>query len=257
MKDPRAGYVYDMINAEIHQIWVPDIDKFNSERRQKYKNMTKTKEAEEIIQESFITQSSIYNGPYNKTTLFLLPMLELTLRNPVVKKYLKNAYLDDADFEHDFTRPLFLLLRTKSFEEKEFKDLCTILRSKMTFKVDYDLGKQDGDNLVMYVFEIPEKWKENYYHFKAGRYSKFTDPYKILFPKEILDGTKKVESLVYGVIYKTAYRKDQVASHFCVKDGEGKIKDTKEYETIRKGLDQNQDIWEMPMRHHEIMHWKS
>ena len=238
----------------------------NANYQKRLQTMTVTDTAKEIIKQEYKTPESIYNGPYTKTALFLLPMLELTLRNEKIKKYLVNAYLDDIAYEHDYTRPIFLLFKVKSFAEPEYKELFKFITTLPSFRIDYDLGTQEfidpqnnwptKYNLVMMVYETPEKWKDDYYHFKAGRYSRFSSEYKLKFPKETLDkDNKRVESLVYGVIHKTAYRKDQVAKHFCVKNDKGTIKDLQEYEKNRKEMDGWAEIWECADKKHEYYNY--
>ena len=257
--DKTHTYSYDVRIEDRPQIFFKFQSQFKFSTPYTKNNMTKVQDAETVIEENYITKDSIYNGPYTKTTLFLLPMLDLNLRNAAIKKFLVNAYIDDADYEHDYTRPIFLLLKTKNFEDKDFINLCAFLRTMFTYKMDYDLGTQNGESLVMLVFETPEKWKHDYYHFKSGRYSKFSDEYKSKFPKEVVGADKrKIESLVFGVIHKTPYRKDQVASHFCVKDDiTGKIKDQVDYEKIRKEMDSWEEVWDAPSRETEVYRYKS
>ncbi len=220
--------------------------------------MIKTPEAEEIIQQPFKDKESIYNGPYNKTTLFCLPMLGLTLRNAVVKTYLKNVYLEDVDYEHEIVRPLFVLAAVKDFTEKDYINFCYVLRHTEGYKHEYDLGKQNGKNLVMFVFETKLCHKDDYYHFKAGRYSKFSLRYKQTFDQYINNDTEKqIESLMWGVVYKSKFRKDQIALHFSVKDNDGKVKDQKEYKILRDAIDKYEEIWEVPRREAEYFNYRS
>lgn len=218
--------------------------------------MTIEKEAANLIKENYKSKDSVYNGRYTKTALFLLPMLELSLRHNLVNRYLVNAYLDDKGLEHDYKRPIFLLFKVKSFMEKDWMDFSNYLRESTMLVYDYDLGVQDGHNLVMKVFETPTKWKEDYYHFKAGRYSKFSSAYKVLFPKETLDEKKqKTESLMWGVINKSPYRKDFIANHFCVKDNDGKIKNQDDLKQAKEFVDTLEEIWDICNSSEEYYRW--
>jgi len=220
--------------------------------------MIKTPEADKVIQEEFRAEESIYNGPFTKTALFLLPMLGLNLRNAQFKKFFKNAYLDDVDYDHDYTRPIFVLLSVKDFSDKDYKEVIKFLWAIPGFKMDYDLGRQDDKNLVMLVFETAEKWKEDYYHFKAGRYFKFSKEYKILFPQKTANGPGKpeTESLMWGVIHKSAYRKDLIAKHFAPKNDKGEIINLKELDEFRKEMDTWEEIYDRAHKKHELFNYR-
>jgi len=223
--------------------------------------MTDTEEFKETITNTYKSKESIYNGVHTKTSLFLLPMLGLTLKNSFIRKHLLNAYLDDLEFTHDFKRPIFILLKTKSFKDPSFEELVNIFRQKKEIKIDYDLGVQLIDdikyNLVMFVFECPEKWIKDYYCFKSGHYSKMSDEYKNLFPRETIDKDKKpVESLMWGVMHKSDFRKNQVALHFTVKDNLGKPKNLVEYNRLRKEIETYPEIWDGLNPKEEIYNFK-
>lgn len=210
--------------------------------------MTKTeKTIDDLVKENAVPKESIYNGRYTKTALFLLRMIDLNLQHPLVNKFLYNAFLDDKGLQHTFERPIFLLFKVEKLNDKEFMQLFQTLRELGHRRYDYDLGKQDGHNLVMVVCQTPDKWKDDYYHFKAGRYSKMSDAYKLLFPKEIYNGTAvKQESMVWGALHKSKTLKDRVANIFTVKDDQGNIKDPLAYEEFRKEIDTWDETWDLP-----------
>lgn len=205
--------------------------------------MVITENIEQVIQEDYIPNQSPFNGRWTKTALFLLPMLDLNLKHPYLQKYLFNAYLDDKELEHNFVRPIFLLFKVENYNEPDFKKLSDVLVHNRVY--DYDIGKQEGYNLVMMVFSTPEKYKEDYYHFKTGRYSKFSTEYKQKFPRETINEKKqRVESLMYGAIYKTEFRKDWVAKYFCQKDSRDEVISIKEYNELRKEIDTWEEVWD-------------
>lgn len=204
--------------------------------------MTKDKlqNLSEVIEEDYCVLTSKYVGQYTKTTLFLLPMLGLTVRDSLISKYLKNTFLNDEGIEHDFNKCLFLLFKVKSFKEKDWISMCDAFRNKKPFYdlylMDYVVGTENGFNLVMFVFKVPEIWIPDYTQFIASRYSKFSDAYKERFPEFIKDSTgKNTESIVYGAIHKTDTLKDRVTNEFCV--------DSLDKRAFRRDMDSWMEIW--------------
>lgn len=190
-----------------------------------------------VVAEDFITKTSPYNGKYSKTTLFLLPMLGLSLRNANVLRYLKNSYLDDRKLEHDYKKPIFLLFNVNSLHDQIFKKFQEVLRKKVEYVYDYYVGLQDGRHLLMYVFEIQEKYRSDYNHFKAGRYSKFSKEYRELFPQYVQNALgKDVESIAWGAINKSKTLRDKIMADF---------------ELDRNFVESLEELWDSPKREEE------
>lgn len=211
---------------------------------------------EEIVKEKYIPRESKYNGKYNKTALFLLPMIGLTVRSSFLAKYMKGAFLDDKGLEHEYIRPIFLLLKTKGLREKGFIDLCTLLVNKEGIKeyyiTDYYLGKQDDHHLIMFVFSVNESYSEDYYHFKAGRYSRLSAEYKAKFPKETLNSTgQSIESFVWGAMNKSSTLKDRVARDLTPCDDKGIPLSLIAYNELRSYLNTCDEIWDLPHKEDE------
>jgi len=118
----------------------------------------------------------------NNTTRFVLPMLveDISFRkndifdahNPIFfqRPTYINAYLSDINKPNYENKILLkyeydLLLDFPIFERK--------LEHLSTYVDDYD----DKDGIV-YVFNVPDKWKDDYNSFKAGKYSQFSYDYK-------------------------------------------------------------------------------
>lgn len=194
-------------------------------------------------------RNSPFAWKYSKSTMFLLPMLGIDLRNRLLAKYLRNVYIDDKSRAHDYTRPLFLLFAVKSFKEKDWAQLLDLLETRDSLKGlmidDYYVSRdvEDGVHLIMYVYKTPDKWANDYYHFKAGRYSKFSKEYKSKFPTEASENGKIVENNIYGIIHKTDNIIDKVASYFArtEKDKEELIRDMRTWD----------EVWEAPVKEYE------
>lgn len=63
------------------------------------------------------------------------------------------------------------------------------------------LTKYEYGGSTMYVFDVPDEFKDDFEHFKVGKYSKFSIAYK----KQILDfyGLKGKDNYIYSILFKT------------------------------------------------------
>jgi hypothetical protein len=225
--------------------------------------MTKNKESNllEVAQETYKVPISTYNGRYTKSALFLLPMLGLDVRNVHLTKYMENVFINDAELEHKFNCPIFILFKVKNLTESGWIDLQRMFRTKEGLKdkfvFDYDLGfDTDGNFLIMYVCEIAEICRKDYYYFKRGKYSKFSDAYKKLFPKEVMRSGKICESDAYGAIYRTVTRKNTVAKEFTPHDAKGNIINPSDYIQFRTFVDTLDELYDAPKAKHEVYRYK-
>lgn len=194
----------------------------------------------EILKEDSFVKLGSYDGAYTKTTMFMLPAINIDIRSRFINKYLNNAFLNDRSTPNDFIRPIFLLFNVKNFVERDWKDFSAILSAKEEYITDYYAGKEGPYNLVMYVFSVPEKWSKEYNLFKNGKYSKFSQEYKDKFPETItLRNGREVESVVWGAMNKSSALKQKIKEELF---------DKKEWNIV-ESLD---EIWEMPKRQTEI-----
>lgn len=157
----------------------------------------------QTLQEPYRIKDTLFDGLYTKTTHFLLAGLGINPNSNIFKDKFVNAYIDDAGIEHVIKNPVFMLLKTKEFDDY-WKKLELTLKALPRFVYEYDVG-MDGDNhLVMFAFEFPAIFATDYFKFLSGEYYKFSNPYKHLFKKDIInDKGTVVENAIYGVIHKT------------------------------------------------------
>jgi hypothetical protein len=143
-------------------------------------------------------------GDPNRTFSYVLPMLGDTVMEfrgkiPPMNAY-RNCFVANEDFpkrnSHIFI--LYEYLGTPEFIDFEARLLqytsCT--------------GNYDPDNKhVMFCFEIPEKWKNDYDLFKSSLYSKMSPEYK----KHIVRFHElKPKSPIIGTLYKKEFRYKQL-----------------------------------------------
>jgi len=211
----------------------------------------------DVLQETFQSKESLYNGTrFNKTSKFCLPMVDLHCSGKALSRYLVNAYLDDLGLEHDIEQSLFLLFSVRSQKDKMWRDFCDIFSARGSHRkfyvTDYYVGKKGNSDLIMYVLQIPNKWQSDFELFKKGRYSLFSKEYRSLFPKTVqLNTGEKVEGKEWGIINKSAFRKDFLAKEFI----NPPTTTVEQAMRFRKEMDNWDEIWEIPLDDHEKYHY--
>ncbi len=195
------------------------------------------------------TPYSIYDGKYTKTTQFMLPSIDVDIRNRMIFKFFINSYLDDKEFNHSHTRPIFILFGVKDFKDKDWDKVYVSLALSKNYLMDYDCGMQDTINLVMMVFQVPEEFAEDYYHFKQGRYSKFSKNYKNKFSRYISEDSEK-ESIIWQIIHKSHKLKRELEKEFDLNIGEFDKPTIIEKDGNRNTY-QAEEIWDLPRKERE------
>jgi hypothetical protein len=110
--------------------------------------------------------------PYNHSCLFLLPILHLKASGLGVGGQLfKNTYIG-VDIEPELNNHFFL--HYKYSPKKEFLQLEAGLMERRNFVKDIHAGDD-----ILYCFSVPENYKEEYKLFKEGKYSQFSNTYKM------------------------------------------------------------------------------
>lgn len=200
---------------------------------------------EQILETKYEKDYSKYSiGKYNKTTTFLLPSVGLGIfQIKTIASYLVNAYLEDESLEHNFERPVFVLFSISKTQEKTWNDFEYKLQKNPNYVYDYYVGTNEKETLIMYVFKVPEKWKDIYSLFKEGKYFEFDEDYKKIFPKEAINLGKIVESKVYGVLYKTQSLKEYLIQEFVIDPD-----DQNEFENTLNSMD---NWWDLPDKKYE------
>jgi hypothetical protein len=175
----------------------------------------------EVTKQEYITPVSIYDGKYTKTTQFMLPSVGVNVKNRLIFKFFLNAYLQDMGHRHQYERPIFVLFNVKNFGDRDWEKVYSALVKSPNYINDYDIGKQEGNSLVMLVFKVPDEFERDYYYFKRGKYSKFSEVYKEKFPKisQDVDGNQK-ESILWQVVNKDPALKREIEEEFGMDEGE-------------------------------------
>lgn len=193
-----------------------------------------------------------FNGKFNKTSRFIMPLLEISSGGKLTSMFLKGAFMDDYSIEHDFTRPVFLLFSVKNQRDRGWQELCKQLNARRDYIMDYYVGEQDNSSLIMYVLELAPKWGDDYELFKQGRYSKMSEQYKAKFPKTIYSasGVAK-EGREWGILHKSDILKNEVVKLF-INPGTSNAEDVIRF---RRDMDDWNEVWDAPHEEHETYHY--
>jgi hypothetical protein len=146
-----------------------------------------------------LTKISKYNKETvkkNKTTLFLLPLLELNY-SEIIENGFVNAYLGDDGYEIICDNHMFLLFNPHKFTI-QFEAFAEKLRQHPCFSLEYDCPDNKYGK-VMFVFGIPPEYNHVVANIKKGEYSKVDKRYVNKFFPKFIDG--KV-SIRWKVFYK-------------------------------------------------------
>lgn len=169
------------------------------------------------------------------TTRFLLRGLSLFKKDLDGYGFL-NAYLDDADHEHHYENSVYLLFKPTDMGAFEWFVDSEKIRTPL-FLEEYDYPK----GYIVLVYKFPAEYMEEYRLFLKGKYSKFRDKYKELFPMTTEAKTNK------GI----TYNKQTFYSHIF-----SRSKEMREYweNKLDATLEDDAEFWDKPNREKETLH---
>jgi hypothetical protein len=117
---------------------------------------------------------------YNDNTIFLLPLLGIDLKIFTVKTSIKtkNGYKTNRFYNSYITDDLIDIHRdehiyvchygTQDVLYAQFEETIELYPN---YKDSYEIA---GGNLIVRIFEVPDKFKAEYHYFKEGKFSKFS-----------------------------------------------------------------------------------
>jgi hypothetical protein len=181
--------------------------------------MTKNKvNIEGVLKEDYKVPESVFDRKKTKTSHFMMPAV-FPNNSLMGTEYFVNAFLDDYGFGHTLDRVIFVLFKT-DVKNQKWQMLTQRLRTKGEYILEYFCGIQDGKHLIMMVFRIPDKYINDYINFLDGKYSKFSDDYKKLFPQHTYnERAQPIESTIWRVIHKSESLKKELERFFTINPG--------------------------------------
>lgn len=147
---------------------------------------------DEILQQTSKNKGIIDKSKWNKSVYFIVPMIGIN------SGYfnLVNCYLGDNTNRPELNfRRIFLNIKYK--DEK----LLGIEYYQSFYRLE--------DNTYMYIFHIPEQFKEDYDLFCAGKYSKFSEDYKKQIIR-LINMKPVINSSVYKILHKTSDQRKKI-----------------------------------------------
>lgn len=164
----------------------------------------------------------LFSSLPNKTSAFLLPLLNKTKTQLKYDTYFVNAFLSE---DHKHICLLYRFTGTKHY--KEFED--SMLKEKLCVRhIDYDSYH------VMYLFRIPDKFKEDVEHFLIGKYSLFSNTLKSLIFRFYGSST---ETIIFQVIHKSPQLRQIIENDLHVR------------------LNEDMELASIPILEHEIINF--
>tara|TARA_R110002012_G_scaffold316281_1_gene531045 strand:+ start:655 stop:1194 length:540 start_codon:yes stop_codon:yes gene_type:complete len=127
---------------------------------------------------------------FNKSYTYILPILSTQI--DVVKANLINTFVGSDEYT-GYNNHIFLLYKyTGNPRFIEYEDY---LENTKIFVAKYDPDRHH----VMFVFEVPKKYQDIYNKFLKGKYSEFSEDYKLLIFEfhKITDPNHKVAKVLY------------------------------------------------------------
>ena len=140
----------------------------------------------------------------NKSSLFILPMLEGNRHYYMYNTLLMNVFIGDK------TNSNCIILLYRFSNDPLFLRLEQNIRNSRLFKASYT----PDPNYILFMMDVPEYHQEDFNKFKEGKYSEMNDLYKLRilnFHEMDIDGT------IGQIMFKSKERKAYLEEKLQVK----------------------------------------
>lgn len=149
-----------------------------------------------------VTRPTLKGTPQNKTTLFMLPALNLSGDKTgfrLLQYYgFINCYLDWKESPEAHQNCIYLVFNPTDAAMARFGEFYDIYKTYPNFVTDYVLDA----NLVILVFRVKDKWKETLQAFRNSKYSWMSKEYAELFKRPDLNTGRVFVQNEYYIITK-------------------------------------------------------
>lgn len=162
--------------------------------------------SDSILVDWVLPEKKLESG-WTKASLFLLPLVNINLnQRKDILPYIENCFLSDSfmqEYEF-FTSPLYILLKTKDYNDPVFKVACNFLRGNGNYVYEYEVGEKEDYKLTMIVLNIPLEHDKDVCLFKSGKYSEMSQKIKDKYTQEVYNrDLTKSQNLAYHACFKT------------------------------------------------------
>jgi hypothetical protein len=163
---------------------------------------------------------------YERTyaSLFLLPMIGIPFGD--MKRHFYNIYVRDNSLP-EYDCHLFLVLEASARDDKHLID-------ELVKKPHFVEAYKPVSSKTVYVFSVPAYFQHDYEMFLAGKYSRFSEPYKtlvvnILPPEVTKPGYAGRYYMAYKALYPDLQARERLAKALKVRLGPELPKDCEIY----------------------------
>jgi hypothetical protein len=151
-----------------------------------------------------------------------------------------NAYVKDARKEDHYDESIYLLFKPENLDKfREFLD-SEYERTKAVIE-DYDYE----DGYVVVVYQLDEKYKNDFVLIKQGKYSKTSANFQKLFPKVIKIVRKGLSKDEISLQYRIFNRAEDLVSFWEDKLGIDLVETIGEDFEVWEGFDESKEILEI------------
>lgn len=182
------------------------------------------------------------------TSIFMVPTLKIP-KEPLLNNGFINAFIADGRKEVQYEGCIYLLFHPTNLDRfREFLNSEYARTSNVIDDYDYEEG------FVMVVYQLDDRFKEDFELIKNGKYSKTSEEFQNLFPKTVVirkDQWKREEVSLQVRVFEKApdlveYWEDKLDIHFTedmeVWQGFDKENETCHIDFIREAYKENQLI---------------
>ena len=175
----------------------------------------------------------------NITSIFMVPTLKVP-KDALRGNGFINAYVKDARKEDHYDESIYLLFKPENLDKfREFLD-SEYERTKAVIE-DYDYE----DGYVVVVYQLDEKYKNDFVLIKQGKYSKTSANFQKLFPKVIKIVRKGLSKDEISLQYRIFNRAEDLVSFWEDKLGIDLVETIGEDFEVWEGFDESKEILEI------------
>lgn len=164
-----------------------------------------------------LLRPNLADTPVNKTTLFMLPSLNLNKEKTSYRllKYfgLVNCYIRHKQGPIQDPDTVCMVFNPTKDSMERFANFYEIYKTYPSFVTDYTVDQ----NLIVLVFKVQPRWQESYEKFKLSKYSKMSKEYAEMFKiPDLITGRVRVAN-EYHIIHKSKELRLQMEEDLGVK----------------------------------------
>lgn len=138
------------------------------------------------------TSNKKLSGSYNKSTIFLYPLLNVN-KSFISKNMMSlvNIYYhceEDLEYDNNYKDRIYCVFKKEGFDP---------VKAANIYNTEQFIGLIERDEYLIFVFKVPEEHIQDYELFKKGMFSKFSPSYKAKIIVEYPLDIEYLKSILY------------------------------------------------------------